>query len=489
MATPVSHPCVLTIDIGSSSVRAQVYDASARPVPGASSRILYELRTTPDGGSEIQAEELVAHCMAAIDAVLARFTEPIAAVASDCFAMSILGVDADHNAVTPVFTYADSRGAREVAELRAKFDERATHQRVGAMFHTSYLPARILWIEHARSDEMKRAKYWMSFGEYLCLKILGVRQVSHSAMAWTGLLDRATLDWDQELVAGLPIERAQLSPIVNTPIAMSDGKLRALKGAVWFPTIGDGAAANLGSGCVDASRVAVTVGTSSALRIAREQRSAKATELPFGLWAYRVTREIELIGGALNEGGNIFEWMNKVFKLGDSSIDDTLARLEPDAHGLTILPFLAGERAPNWNADARGAIVGLTLNTRPIEVLRAGMEAVAYRLGLVYEMLHAVERETRQVVASGGALMQSPTWVQMIADVLNVRVIASAENEATSRGCALIALKGLGVIKSFGELPAGLGVEYLPNASRHAVYARAMERQKKWYNLFVKENR
>ena len=197
-----------------------------------------------------------------------------------------------------------------------------------------------------------------------------------------------------------------------------------------------------------------------------------------------------MIGGALNEGGNVYAWMLDLLSdLPGRNLEDELARLEPDAHGLTVLPFLAGERAPNWNAEARGAILGLTLSTRPIEILRAGMEAVAYRLGLVYEMLRTVAPSVTEVIASGGALEKSPTWTQMIADVLNARVIASAESEATSRGCALIALKSLGEIKSFGDVPAALGRVYAPDLSRHEIYARAMERQKKWYNLLVKEKR
>jgi gluconokinase len=336
----------------------------------------------------------------------------------------------------------------------------------------------------------------MSFGEYLYFKLLGVRAVSHSIAAWTGMLNRETLDWDEELLQNLPLEREQLSSIVNCELAFGNlrnefaERWRVLKDAAWFPAIGDGAAANLGSGCVDASRVAVTVGTSSAVRAAREQGRDKEIErLPFGLWAYRITRDIELIGGALNEGGNVHAWMLQL--LGDlpgRNLEDELVQLEPDDHGLTVLPFLAGERAPNWNADARGAILGLTLSTRPIEILRAGMEAVAYRLGLVHSMLRTVAPEAKDVIASGGALEKSPTWVQMIADVLNARVIASAEMEATSRGCALIALKGLGAINSFGDVPAALGTAYAPDLSRHEIYARAIERQKKWYNQILKEN-
>ncbi len=519
-------PLVLTLDIGSSSVRATVFDARAHALFDASARIPYEFRTTLAGGAEMDADELCTHCIRAIDDILARsgdHARKIAAVAGACFAMSILGVDADGNAVTPIYTYADTRGARAVAELRAKFDERATQQRVGAVFHTSYLPARLLWLARERADEFKRARYWMSFGEYLYFKLLGIRNVSPSIASWTGLLNRVTLDWDDELLSALPLSREHLAPITNyelrnTPYALRAeyaSRWHALKDAQWLLAVGDGAAANVGSGCFDSSRIAVTIGTSSAMRVARrvdmETRghgdAAKTlspapllprppTQLPFGLWSYRIDRDTELIGGALNEGGNLIAWMNRVLRVnaqeGDhagrpyADIGDELAAMPPDAHGLTILPFLTGERAPNWNADARAAIIGLNLNTRAIDILRAGMEAVAYRLALVHALLRGLAPDAREVVASGGALQNSPAWLQIIADVLGAPLVECAEREATSRGVALLALKALGVIQSFAELSAARGAGYEPDAARHAVYRGGMERQVGLYGRIVR---
>ncbi len=490
-----------------------LFDENARAVPGAESQIKYELHTTPDGGVEADADEMLGYAERAIDQVLARAGQVnIAAVTSDSLVSNILGVDESGRAVTPVYTYADSRGAREVEELRARLDEATTHQRVGALFHTSYLPARFLWLARERAETIRRANYWMSLGEYFLFRWTGQRACSVSLASWTGMLNRQTLTWDEELLHQLPIIKDQLSPLVDHDTSV--GALRAeyaarwqpLRSAKWFPTIGDGAAANIGSGCIDATRIAVTVGTSSAMRVvvpaeargsrgAGEQNRAFApllprspAPIPRGLWSYRATRDRELIGGALSEGGNLFAWMRDAFHLDEASIERELAALAPDAHGLTVLPFLAGERAPNWNADARAAITGIGLNTRPIEILRAGLEAIAYRLGLIFELLRGVAPDARQVIASGGALMKSPTWIQIIADTLGAPVIASAEPEATSRGAALLALKALGVIDSLENLPAALGAAYKPDAARHAVYARASERQKKLYNAVVKES-
>ena len=506
----LNHKFVLTLDIGTSSARAMLFDENARAVSGTESQIKYEMRTTPDGGVEADADEMLSYAERAIDQVLARAGQAnIAAVASDSLVSNILGVDENGRAVTPVYTYADSRGAREVDELRARFDEETTHQRVGALFHTSYLPARFLWLARERAADFKHARYWMSLGEYFLFRWTGQRACSYSVASWTGLLNRQQLAWDAELLAQLPITHDQLSPLVDHDTSI--GALRAeyaarwqpLRSAKWFPTIGDGAAANIGSGCIDATRIALTIGTSSAMRLtlhprpplpspaARQERGEGAQgewgEVPRGLWSYRVTRDRELIGGALSEGGNLFAWMQTALRLDDvEEMERELAALEPDAHGLTVLPFLAGERAPNWNADARAAIVGIELNTRPVEILRAGLEAIAYRLGLIFELLRGIAPDAREVVASGGALMRSSTWIQIIADTLGVPVIASTESEATSRGAALLALKALGVIDSLENLPAHLGVVYEPDAARHEIYARALERQKKLYNAVVR---
>ncbi len=489
---------VLTLDIGTSSTRAMLFDERARAVPGIEAQVKYEMRTTPDGGVEAEADELLGYAEHAIDEVLQRAGElaaHIAAVASDSLVSNILGVDENARAVTPVYTYADSRGARQVEDLRVRLDEETAHQRVGTLFHTSYWPARLLWLARERADAFRHVRYWMSLGEYFLFRWTGARACSYSVASWTGLLNRQGLEWDAEMVVALPISRDHLSPLIDhdEPVGILRAEYASrwptLRSVTWLPTIGDGAAANVGSGCIDASRIALTIGTSSAMRVVIPTSSPSSTServIPRGLWSYRVTRNHELVGGALSEGGNLHGWMLNTLRLDNVlDLESALAALEPDAHGLTLLPFLAGERAPNWNANARAVITGLSLNTQPIEILRAGLEAVAYRLSLIFELLRGVAPDTREVIASGGALMKSPTWIQIIADTLGVPVIASAESEATSRGTALLALKALGVIDSLENIPASLGVVYKPNAARHEIYIRAIERQKKLYNEVV----
>src|SRR5205807_1816092 len=164
----------------------------------------------------------------------------------------------------------------------------------------------------------------------------------------------------------------------------------------------------------------------------------------WGLWCYRADRRRVVLGGALNDGGNLAEWCRKTLQLGASAeVEREIAAMEPDAHGLTFLPFLAGERSPGWNAHARGAITGLRLDTKPAQILRAGMEAVALRFELIRALISESFPQARQIVASGGALRESPAWTQILADAMGRPVLPSAEPEASSRGAAMMTLEAL----------------------------------------------
>lgn len=497
-------PYILTLDVGSSSLRASLYDAQAHLIEGFELRTTYELAITPDGGVEKDPDELLAIVCTTLDALLAQIG-PLAAgiggVAVDTFWHSLLGIDAEQRPTTPVYTWADTRSAGVAQQLARETNESTLHSRTGCKLHPTYFPAKLRWLASVQPVIFRRTAKWLSFGEYLYLRLFGKTVCGLSMASGTGLLNQNRHDWDEEALALAGITAEQLFPLgdMDTPLSglLSQFAARwpALKSVPWFPAIGDGAAGNLGSGCFAPDRIAVMVGTSGAMRVVVPANQIK---IPWGLWCYQADRRRFVLGGALSEGGNFFAWTRQNFKL--PSIEESeqeLSRLEPDGHGLTVLPFLTGERSPGWNAQARAAIVGLSLDTTPLEILRAGLESIALRFGLIYELLEQNSLDARQIVASGGALLNSPTWMQILADVLNQPVIASAEGETTSRGAALLGLEQLGypvdpaLASNSGRPPKGdlsqasfsFGATYQPDPTRHARYKAALERQK---NLYAK---
>ncbi len=486
---------ILTLDIGTSSVRALLFDAQGRSVEGVHASVEQTPHTTPDGGAELDAEELVERAVSCAEETLQRagdLSQRIVGVAVTTFWHSILGVGAEGRAVTPINLWADTRSVREVEELKQRLDERAAHARTGCVFHTSYPPAKLLWFRRMFPDVFRRVRWWMSPGEYLFLRLFGETRCSISMASGTGLFNHARLDWDDEMLAALPITRDHLSPLTTLPSPLGGLKgeyaqrLRALRDVPWFPALGDGACSNIGCGAVMPERTALMVGTSGAMRVMYESGEPRA---PFGLWCYRADARRFLLGGALSNGGNVFSWMHKTLRL-DEELETKLSQMPPDAHGLTVLPFLAGERCPHWRGDARAAIVGLSWDTEPMDILRAGLEAVAYRFALIRELLapssgrHGGTAPT-SLIATGGALLRSPTWMQMMADVLGEPVVESLEAEASSRGAALLALEALRLIPSLRDAPFAFGKTFEPNMTNHERYQAARERQKELYQKLI----
>jgi gluconokinase len=313
------------------------------------------------------------------------------------------------------------------------------------------------------------------------MALFGETGTSFSMASGTGLLDQAALRWAAPALAAAGIDEDRLFTLCDRTAPRRGlrppwaKRWPALRGVPWFPAVGDGAAGNVGSGCVAPDRMALNLGTSAALRVATSSPGA----VPRGLWRYRVDRQLSLLGGALSEGGNVYAWCREVLRLpGSTEIDAALADLPVDGHGLTVLPFLAGERAPGWRGDRRGAITGLGLDTTPLDLARAMLEAVALRIALVYALLAPLAAPEHQIVASGGALGRSRVWTQMVADALGRPVGVSRDEEATSRGVALLALSAAGVLRDLAAVPSPVGEVVEPDLARHARYQAALVRQR-----------
>ncbi|MGI8967804.1 MAG: gluconokinase [Chloroflexota bacterium] len=480
------EPLVLALDAGTSSIRALVYDRNGRRVSGWEVHRPYAVETTADGGVTADAGvlfDLTVACIDDISAAVVRAGRKIGAVACDTFWHSLMGTDTEGNALTPIYTWADTRSSAAASELRRKLDGRAVHSRTGAELHSSYWPAKFVWLAQTEAELFSRVRYWMSFAEYLYLHLFGARWVSISMASGTGLFDQNACRWDPKVLSALPLEEDQLSPLRDFSdgrrdlVATYRARWPGLTGIPWYLPIGDGAANNVGSGGSCAEWVVVMAGTSGALRIVRE---AEHVEIPRGLWTYRMDARRFVQGGALSAGGNVWAWLMQTLGIEDvDALERDLLRMQPDAHGLTVLPFLAGERSPEWNPSARAAIVGPTLHTTREDIVRATLEGITYRFGLVYTILRHTIAAVHGIIGSGAGLIHSPVWMQMMTDVLGESITASAVSEASSRGVALLALEAMGSISSIGAAPVPLGERFDPVAEHTRIYRSALERQQR----------
>jgi gluconokinase len=485
-------PALLGLDIGTSGVRAALFDNRGREIPDANVRIDRWGR----GATEIEsfdADTLLEQVAQTIDALFAKLygsTARIELIAISCFWHSLVGVDKAGRPTTPVFGWADSRATAAAYQLRSEVDEAKTHARTGCRFHPSYWPAKLLRLRNEEPETVRATSRWLSFAEYLTLHLFGETAASVSMASGTGLLNQSTCEWDEELLAKLGISLESLPEIAEPNKTFAE--LRSVYAVRWpqlcearlFPGIGDGAANNIGAGCHSTEKVALMIGTSGALRVCFE--GTPPARLPQELWCYRADRNRILIGGALSDGGALYAWIRDALLREEdfATIESELELLSPDDHSLTVLPFWSGERSPGWSLDARGAILGLTLQTHPIEILRAAMEAIAYQFALIARALEPFAPNA-MLVASGHALRCSPTWVQILADVLGRRMAVYETSEGSTRGAALLALEAAGRIGSIEEFSVSVEKVFEPNMSNHEIYQNGLERQQRIYQKLI----
>jgi gluconokinase len=410
---------VLALDIGSSSVRAQRFDAHGHP----DGELRQEQYDTNDAA---EVAELVEQVLAG--------NEPDG---TSCFGHSLLALDKQGKPLTPILGWRDTRSADAADWLRRRLDPDAVHARTGGFLHPSYWAAKLAWLAQVEPDVFREADRFVSFVDYL----RGSRETSASIASGTGLLDLTTNDWDAELLDALGLDAERLPTIADVP--------------VWL----DGVCSNLGAGCVGPDRAALMIGTSGAMRILYETERPQPHD---GLFMYRVDERRVCEGGALSDGGNLYAWLERTLVERGEARDD---------HGLTFLPFLGGERSTGWDPHQTGALLGLTFDTTPADIRRAALEGVGFRFAAIADLLPDVD----EIVATGGALLKDREWVQLLADALARPVTLSGVGEASLRGAAVA------VLQNPDDAP--LADTFHPREERAEAYRWARERQDRLYEV------
>ncbi|HEY0366053.1 MAG TPA: gluconokinase [Pyrinomonadaceae bacterium] len=470
---------VLSIDVGTSGVRAALFDERGNEVPGVQVR---SRRSAPVSDfAELDPDHLVNEVINAIDQLKLSNTK-VDLISISAFWHSLLGIDSAGRPTTSLLTWADTRAAQFANDLRLHFNEPQVHARTGCRFHPSYWPAKLRWLKHEQKENFDGTRCWLGFAEYLCLRLFGESATFVSTASATGLFNQQTCDWDWDFVHDLGIARDTLPRIeTQTNAQLTDtfaSRWPGLAEARLVTVVGDGAANNIGAGCSTKHKIALMVGTSGAMRVVFA--GGPPEKLAPGLWCYRASRDRVVVGGALSDGGGVVQWLTESLNLDRAALQKEIAALEPDAHGLTVLPFWSGERSTGWLADARGGIFGLRQQTKPVEIVRAVLESVAYRFALVARALDDVAPNAT-IAASGNALRSSPGWLQIIADVLGRPLLVGGAAEASSRGAALLALEAVGKIATIEEDQFVVDQVFEPDMSRHPRYQEGLARQEELY--------
>ena len=287
-------PFVLALDIGTSSTRALIFDRLGNVLRDSECQIPFEMTTTVEGGADVDARALFDLVCQSIDQVLARHPVPIAAVGIASFWHSLLGLDQAGVPTTPVYLWADTRSRMDIDAIRLEYDPHDLWRRTGCFLHSSYWTGKLRWLRRIAPDVVAGTARWCAFSDYLIRVLFGADGTSVSMASSTALLNATTQFWDEVAVQASGVDPGTLPPIIDQrtplgplPLAYAR-RWPALATCPWFWGIGDGACANVGSGGVGPNRIAMTVGTSGALRMVAPQPPGAPASAPESLWTYRL---------------------------------------------------------------------------------------------------------------------------------------------------------------------------------------------------------
>lgn len=396
---------------------------------------------------------------------------------------SLVVLDDQVRPLSPALIWADGRSAGQ-AEGLSKSLRSSIYARTGTPIHPMTPLMKLLWMKETNYEPYRKASYFMSIKEYLIYCWFGKRVIDYSMASATGMFNPAELAWEQDLLEMSGVSEHQLSAVVPPTTILSGldpaiAKEMAISADVPF-VIGaaDGQLSNLGIGAISPGEVAVSVGTSGAIRQFTRHIKASENEETF---CYSFTEDTAIIGGPTNNGGIVVQWIKDL--LGDEEDFGQFLKaaneVEPGAEGLIFLPYINGERAPIWNSRARGNFFGISITHTKAHFIRAVLEGVTFNLYQIGKALEDIAGDPKQIYVNGG-LSRSDCWLQMMADVFGTKVCVSENHHSAAWGAAWTALVAVGKVDSFEDIKRHIpwGEAVVPDPENSRRYKEIYEKYK-----------
>jgi xylulokinase len=480
---------LLGLDLGTSSVKALLMQENGDAVGEGSAP--YPVRAPRPGWAESYPDEWWAAVLEAVEAVLGRRGQEVAALGLSGQMHGVVLADEGGLPLRPAVLWADARsGAALEAYLGLDEDLR---RRLANPPAVGMAGPSLLWLRDHEPDSYTSARWALQPKDWLRMRLTGDVVAEPSDASATLLYDLPADDWSHAAVEDLGLRAELLAPLVSsadvagTLTAEAAEELGLRQGLPVAAGAADTAAAMLGVGLSRPGPVQLTIGTGGQIVTPKERPDVDPHlrthlyrgALP-GLW-YAMA--------AIQNAGLALEWVRKVLGVSWGEVYKEAFAVPPGSGGVAFLPYLSGERTPRFDPGARGAWTGLGLEHTRGHLLRAALEGVAFALREGLEALEALGVSAPEVRLAGGGASgaggeSGDPWRQLLADVLG-RPLWLLPDEistvASARGAAFLAGLASDVYSSAGDT---LALTPEPERSIHpgdADYEAAYERYKELY--------
>ena len=468
---------IIGIDIGTGSTKALAMNHAGEVIDSA--QISYPT-LQPEQGYHEQAPELIWQAFArCIFSITANRKKNPDVIAFSSVMHSVIPVGNNNQPLMNMMIWADNRSASIAARIHQSAAGQLLYEETGTPIHAMSPLCKIVWLKENRKELFARTEKFISIKEYIWYKLFREYEVDYSIASATGLFNITDLIWNDLSLDVASIDTQKLSRPVNANhkrICTDPAICRLIgvsTGTLFIIGASDGCLANVGSFATEEGSMALTIGTSGAVRVTKKHPMLNFKAMTFN---YRLDDTSYVCGGPSNNGGGVLKWYAECFlekKLkttGDyDALLDALATCPAGAEGLIFLPYVLGERAPVWNSYACGVFFGMRGYHRQPHLTRAVVEGISLALYDIAQNMIDTGLDIRQIHVSGG-FVHSRQWLQTLANIFGKKICLINSADASAVGAAFLAMKDLGVIAGYQVLMPQEIVEYLPEPEHMNTY-------------------
>jgi gluconokinase len=478
------------IDIGTTSTKAVAFSDTGDII--AKEDIGYPIIHPYANYSEQNPDEILEAVINSIGKITPALNNDSPVLISFSAAMhSILAVDEAGNPLTNCIIWADNRASDIAEQLRETKTGDIFYHKTGVPVHAMSPLCKLLWLKENKYEIFSTAFKFIGIKEYVCFRLFGKYVVDTAVASATGFLNIHTLQWDEAILNYAGIRRSQFSAVADAhhkeyllPASAyyNDARLKATHQSTFIIGGSDGALANLGSGAVNKNAMAISIGTSSAVRMVTTD---VYTDEHMRTFCYHLANSSYIIGGASNNGAVVLQWFKDAVLETSEKHEQLFQQAETIAagsNGLIFIPYILGERAPVWNSHANGVFFGLNITHKRAHFIRSVMEGIVFNMYSIGKILME-KRKVTEIHATGG-FTQSPLWLQILCDMFNCTVLVSGAVESSASGAVKLGMDAMGIEKKWTPKMNGT---YEPNALKHQTYLRQFEKFERIYEVLKKE--
>jgi xylulokinase len=422
----------------------------------------------------------VTHVIAALLQRAAAQAADVAAVGISALAPAMVPVDASGKPVRPAILYGiDTRAASEIVFLNRELGWDAPEVPPARRLHAQSVAPKILWFRNHEPQLWEQTRRILSPVGYVVHHLTGAAVIDHAnAEAMAPLYDPSTETWDSAMCErfGVPLETLpelhNATEVVGTVTRASAEQTGLSIGTPVICGSMDALAEYLGSGAITPGEGCVVFGSTMSVCVLTAEPRAH----PLLYMGRTLVPGIFRLSGGMTTSGALITWFRENFatEMDIALLSSEAANVPAGSEGLVVLPYLAGERTPIFDLNARGLILGLTMYHTRAHVYRALLEGIAYALRQHLELMAEVGVVPRRLIAVGGGI-RSELWTQIVSDVTGYKLECSGLTTGAAFADAFLAGYGIGLFTDFSELGRNwvrIGRKVSPNRDAAVTYGR-----------------